>query len=326
MRYLMGIDGGGTKTRGVLTDENGVVLADGRTNATNPNDVTLPVSAARLTALCLDLLCKAGLGEADLPALSVFIGVAGGLNHGAALETALRESLPHIGALTVGSDVHILLAGELPAGDGACIICGTGSACFLRRGGELLRIGGWGYLLDSGGSGYDLGRDALEAVLRAYDGRGEATALSDLLSERLGGPVHTRISEIYREGKPYIAACAPSVFKAARMGDAVAEAILDRNARRLAEYAAAAWRHLAADGRTPPEILPVVMGGGVAVGEAPAWQTRIKGLTDPTVPAVYTVAAMPSVFGAVVEARKQLGEGSADFEALRAAFLGSFTP
>jgi N-acetylglucosamine kinase-like BadF-type ATPase len=279
-----------------------------------------------LTELALALLGKAGLDEADLPRVSVFIGVAGGLNHGAALEAALRGSLPSVGALSVGSDVHILLAGELPTGDGACIICGTGSACFLRRGREILRIGGWGYLLDSGGSGYDMGRDALEAVLRAYDGRGDATVLSELLAQRLGGPVHTRISEIYREGKPYIAACAPSVFEAARRGDAVAEAILDRNARRLAEYAEAAWRHLTADGRIPPATLPVVMGGGVAVGEAPAWQARIRKLTAPAVPAVYTVAAMPPVFGAVVEARKQTGEGNADFTALRAAFLESFTP
>jgi hypothetical protein len=134
--------------------------------------------------------------------------------------------------------------------------------CFLRRGDELIRIGGWGYLLDSGGGGYDIGRDALEAVLRAHDGRGEATALTEKITARLGGEAHTKITDIYREGKPYIASCAPDVFEAAREGDPVATAILRRNARKLAEYIEAAWGHLTDQGQ--PHTLPIVMGGGIS--------------------------------------------------------------
>ena len=326
MRYLMGIDGGGTKTLGVLTAMDGTVLSQAKTNATNPNDVTLPVSVERLTGLCRDLLEKAGLTESALPELSLFFGIAGGINYGPTLESTLREAFPEAGALAVRSDIHILLSGGLPEGDGACIICGTGSACFLRRGEEMVRIGGWGYLLDSGGSGFDMGRDALEAALRHFDGRGEATILSELLAEHLGGAVNTRITEIYSEGKPYIAACAPVVFRAAREGDAVAEAILQRNARKLAEYAETAWRHLTADGRPAPDILTVVMGGGISLHESPAWQNRIASLTDPAVPAVYTVADMPPVFGAVVEACKQAQGSKPDFELLKQTFAGSFLP
>jgi N-acetylglucosamine kinase-like BadF-type ATPase len=321
MEYIIGIDGGGTKTEGVLTDLAGTILARRITGATNPNDVTLPVSVERLHILCMDLLHEAGLSGHHLPTVSVFGGIAGGINHGSHLENALREKMPTVGHLAIRSDIHILLTGELPTGDGACIICGTGSACFFRREADIIRIGGWGYLLDSGGSGYDIGRDALEAVLRAFDGRGEKTCLTELLTEHLGGAVNTRITEIYSEGKPYIAACAPLVFKAARLGDTVAEAILTRNARKLAEYAEAAWKWAAAEGRTPPETLPVVMGGGISVKEAPHWQARILALTSPDVPLSLTVAEMPPVFGAVVEALKQTEEGSnTDFSALRAHF------
>ena len=321
MKYIIGIDGGGTKTEGVLTDLSGTVLARRVTGASNPNDVTLSVSAERLDTLCRELLRDAGLSAEHLPDTSVFGGIAGGINHGPTLEKALREKLPGVGCLTVRSDIHILLTGELPTGDGACIICGTGSACFLRRGTDIIRIGGWGYLLDSGGSGYDIGRDALEAALRAFDGRGELTLLTELLTAHLGGAVNTRITEIYDQGKPYIAACAPLVFKAARMGDSVAEAILNRNARKLAEYAEAAWKWATAEGRTPPEVLPVVMGGGISVKEAPGWQARICSLTSPAVPLRLTVAQMPPVFGAVVEALKQTEEGShTDFFALRTRF------
>jgi N-acetylglucosamine kinase-like BadF-type ATPase len=323
----MGIDGGGTKTHGILTNIRGNILSQCFVGATNPNDVTLPVAVERLTEICRRLLQEAGLTEESLPEISMFFGIAGGINYGPALESSLRERFSKAEALTVRSDIHILLSGEIPEGDGACIICGTGSACFLRRGDELIRIGGWGYLLDSGGSGYDIGRDALEAALRHFDGRGEPTNLSTLLEKHLGGAVHTRITEIYREGKPYIAACAPLVFEAARKGDTVAEAILNRNARKLAEYTECAWRWLSLDGRILPTTLPVVMGGGISTHEAPAWQARIRSLTDPTVPAVFTPASMPPVFGAVVEAMRQSREGTTTgYHALKKGFSESYRP
>lgn len=326
MTYCIGIDGGGTKTLGVLTDRSGTVLTSAATGPTNPNDVTPATSASRLTDLVHTLLEQGGLAREALSETSLFFGVAGGINHGPTLERMLTESLPEATYLRVRSDAHILLSGEVPTGDGACIICGTGSVCFLRRGEEILRIGGWGYLLDSGGSGYDIGRDALEAALRAFDGRGEPTALSDLLAAHLGGPVNTRITEIYREGKPYIAACAPLVFEAAERGDAVADAILRRNARRLAEYIETAWRLLVRDGRTEANCLPVVMGGGISQKASPYWSELVRSLTDPTIPTRITVADMPPVFGAVVEARKGMTDSrEINFTALRAAFTDSFT-
>ena len=330
MTYYIAIDGGGTKTEGVLTDTRGGMLARALGTASNPNDVTLAGSLAVLMGVVDSLLLQAGLTSADLPAVSLFGGIAGGINYGPALEAALREAYPALGTLAIRSDVQILLSGELPVGDGACVICGTGSACFLRRGEELIRIGGWGYLLDSGGSGYDLGRDALEAALRAHDGRCEATVLSELLAEHLGGAVYTRITEIYREGKPYIAACAPLVFRAAEAGDAVAFSILRRNARRLAEYIETAWKRLNEHRDSAPAALPVVMGGGISQKASPYWRDLVVSLVDPSVPARITVADMPPVFGAVVEAAKQsvgakqAGGKPVDFSALKAAFLESY--
>ncbi len=330
MTYYIAIDGGGTKTEGVLTDTRGRILAHAFGTASNPNDVTLAGSVKVLTDVVNTLLEQAGLTMDVLPEVSLFGGIAGGINYGPALETALREAYPAVGALGIRSDIQILLSGELPVGDGACIICGTGSACFLRRGDELIRIGGWGYLLDSGGSGYDIGRDALEAVLRAHDGRalngrrGETTLLTALITARLGGEVHTKITEIYREGKPYIAACAPCVFEAAKAGDAVAQAILNRNARALAEYIEAAWHHLTEPDLSETVFLPVVMGGGISQKEADFWLPMVASLVDSAIPVQITVATAPPVFGAVVEAAKQTDGDEVDFSALRSAFMGAY--
>ena len=324
MTYYIAIDGGGTKTEGVLTDTCGRIMAHAFGTASNPNDVTLTGAVKVLTDVVNTLLEQAGLTVDVLPEVSLFGGIAGGINYGPALESALREVYPTVGALGIRSDIQILLSGELPAGNGACIICGTGSACFLRRGDMLNRIGGWGYLLDSGGSGYDIGSDALEAVLRAHDGRGEATALTELLTARLGGEVHTKITDIYREGKPYIAACAPCVFKAAKEGDPVAHAILRRNARALSEYVEAAWRRLTEEGSVEPACLPVVMGGGISQKEADSWIPLVASLVDPAIPVQMTVAVSPPVFGAVAEAAQQIRGDAVDFSALRSAFMESY--
>ena len=232
---------------------------------------------------------------------------------------------PDVGRLTIRSDIQILLTAELPKGDGACIICGTGSACFLRKNGELVRIGGWGYLLDSGGSGYDIGRDGLEAALRAHDGRGRPTTLTERLASHLGGEVQTKITEIYQQGKTYIASCAPVVFQAAEEGDEVATAILKRNARSLAELIEAAWGWLTRDGQIP-ETLPVVLGGGISVAKSPAWQDEIQAALDPSVSVSLTVSTVSPVFGALVEAiRQDTREGATvHIPALRDAFADSY--
>ncbi len=303
MTYWIGIDGGGTKTEGVLTDTQGTVLARSVVGATNPHDVTLPVSADRMADLVRMLLSNVGLPEDALEETAIFGGIAGGMLYREALEEALRDRLPPIGRLAVQSDIHILLAGELPCGDGACIICGTGSVCFLRCGRELIRIGGWGYLLDSSGSGYDIGRDALEAVLRAHDGRGRSTALTQLVTAHVGGEVSAMLADIYHGGKPYIASCAPLVFQAATDGDTVAADILRCNAHALAEYVETAWRQLV-ERTAPPTDFPVVFSGGISRGQSKVLVPLIVEQLSPSIPARLMVAQSPPVLGAVLEAAR----------------------
>ena len=192
--YVIGLDGGGTKTDGVLVGQDGRVLARRCVGASNPNDVGEEASAAVVRALAEVLATEAGVHLADC---FVFGGISGALNHREGLTARLRSAVPAPGGVEIDSDMVNLLSAELPDRDGACIICGTGSACFVRRGQEVFRIGGWGYLLDSAGSGYDIGRQALEAALRAQDGRGCPTALSAKLADALGAPVQDSLTRLY---------------------------------------------------------------------------------------------------------------------------------
>ncbi len=229
MPFYLAIDGGGTKTEALLCDEAGHVLRRALVGSSNPNDIGRAASSALLRSLCAEL--------ADgKPIDAIFAGISGAIGHIEALETSLCGLAEQV---RVGSDAMNLLA--LAGGDGcACLIAGTGSVCFARKEGALRRIGGWGYLLDGGGSGYDIGRDAISSVLRAHDGRGEPTALIARLDAAFGCATADAIPQIYAGGKAFIASFAPHVFAAAAEGDAVSLAILDRNADALSGLVCAA--------------------------------------------------------------------------------------
>ncbi len=264
MKYYIAIDGGGTKTEAVLADESRNVLATVTGPATNPNDIGEAESVERVAKTVFELLKKLPNGAL---LESLHAGISGAGNR-PSMASALAKRFPNIGRLTVSSDIQNLLRAGLGEADGACLICGTGSVCFLKQGDMLRRIGGWGFLLDRGGSGYDLGRDALSAVLEAHDGRGCSTLLGELITNKLGGHAWEKLSEIYDGGKPLIASLATCVFEADDMGDMVAGQILDRNVACLAKYIETA-------SKMASEALTVVLGGGI-FEHHPSYAERLK--------------------------------------------------
>lgn len=145
----------------------------------------------------------------------------------------------------VGDQV-IALNGALSGEAGIALIAGTGSICFGKNGaGEYARSGGWGHLIGDEGSGYALGRDALAAVARAWDGWGEKTLLSQLLAEQMELDDQKKIiSYTYGGDKSRIAALAPLVEQAAGQDDAVALEIIRDNAVKMTGLVGAVARQL----------------------------------------------------------------------------------
>ena len=131
---------------------------------------------------------------------------------------------------------------------GTVLIAGTGSICYARTADDReARSGGWGHLIDDEGSAYALGRDILRAVVRAADGRAPATALTELVAQRLGAPgVQPVIRFTYAPTttKKEIAALAPLLDPALQQGDAAAQAIIAHAADELTQMAAAAMQPL----------------------------------------------------------------------------------
>ena len=169
--------------------------------APTPTDIGRDEAVRRVNILLGQLL-----SNPESEVASLYGAMAGEIPNGDVFSDVIREKFG-IELVRIEDDGCCIITGNLGRADGCALVCGTGSSLFVRRAGEKLRhIGGKGYLIDTGGSGFELGREALRAALRAFDGRGQPTVLTELLSERLGRKTDDGIIPmVHRGGRAFIA-------------------------------------------------------------------------------------------------------------------------
>lgn len=250
---VIGLDIGGTKTRGVRF-EDGRVAADEIAGSSNVQNVSREEAALHLAELF------AMIGGGDVA--QVYAG-AGGIDtdDDAAALAALIE--PHVpGAkITVVHDSRLLLAAGR-ASTGVAVIAGTGSAAWGKNAvGQEARAGGWGYLLGDEGSGYWLGREAVRHSLRRMNQGLDADQLTAALLESCGVDDPNKLIALFHSadtGRRYWAQQARLVVEAADAGHTVSQELVDQAGQDLAGLAAQALRKLGLDG-------PVILGSGLGM-------------------------------------------------------------
>ncbi len=257
--YVLGIDAGGTKTVCLLADDRGVVLAEARGGGAN-----LQAHGELEVEKVLHHVMDTALGNRDIRLSAICLGIAG-VDRPQDAE-AVRGIMRRIGAKTrtlVVNDALVALVAGAGENPGVVLIAGTGSIAYGRdASGHAARAGGWGYLLGDEGSGFWIGRRALSAIVRAADGRGPTTQLTDLVMNRLK---LVRPSDLIRETyyrdlrRTAIAGLAPLVQQARDNGDAVAAEILKQAAAELTAAAASVVNKLEMRG----EVFPTILAGGI---------------------------------------------------------------
>ena len=288
MRYFIAFDGGGTKIESVLFDEYGHIIKRYTGEGGNATDIGKEEALRRLD-ICLQFL----LENNPVSIYGLYGGMAGVCPNGDFYSAHVRETLTDT-FIRFEDDGCILISGGIGPQDGCGMVCGTGSSLFIRIAGQPLRhIGGKGYLIDTGGSGFDLGQHAIRMALRAVDGRIKPTILTNLLEEMIGMPINDAvIPVVHRGGRPFIASFAKAVFQGRKMGDAVCEEIFQYGAAQLADLTFTAEKFFDSQ-------FPVVMGGGV-VNSSPEYFKAIKEKSSER--AVFFLLDAPPVYGAAVEA------------------------
>jgi glucosamine kinase len=281
---LLAVDAGGTKTSACLAKHGGAnrfeVLGRGRTTGANPLTVGVD-QAAEVIAAAVELARQ----DAKLPSTVVaraVLSIAGAADPAIARQLIDRLRAHGVAArIAIVSDVLPILACCSEQGAGIALIAGTGSVAVGRSSdGQIIRCGGWGYLLGDDGSGYAIGRAAIRLTLENLE---SVSAESDALSRRVLQVLQVAdraelTKTIYNSSNPRvtIAALAVEVAQLAAAEDPAARRILDDAGRDLACLVARTAQQLKLDKRD----LPLAMAGGVLVGSEYLREAVTRNLTE----------------------------------------------
>ncbi len=231
MAFYIGLDGGGTKTKCVIVDEQMNVLSELVGGPSNFLVFGVDEVTESLFNLITDSIKQAGINTSEIA--SVLLGTAGAGRREDAerleksfIQKVTEANLP-IKKFVVESDARIALEGAFSGKLGSILIAGTGSIMFGKDPqGNIHRVGGFGRILGDEGSGFHIGRSGLTAIAKQFDGRGESTKLTTLLKEKFSiANSKELILAVYKNNFD-IPTVAPLVIQAAEEGDSICKAII----------------------------------------------------------------------------------------------------
>jgi len=305
MQYLIGMDGGGTKTACIAADLEGRVLHECTGGPSN----FLMLGTTKVAEMLFSLIteCKEKLNAEYDDFVSIVLGTTGAGRRVDAekLEIAFSEY-----ALTknvvfkkfsVDSDGRIALEGAFSGKSGSILIAGTGSFMLGKDAqGNIHRVGGFGRFIGDQGSGYMLGKRGLAMVAKDYDGRGDKTKLTGLVAEKLGiDSPENLIIEIYKNNFD-IASAAPLVIQAAAEGDEVCHNILEEESHELVLHLFAMMKKL-----KEPSMNLALIGGIISTENA--FSEIFKNSVHKLIPNVnIQLPEYPPAMGAIFMARRML--------------------
>jgi N-acetylglucosamine kinase-like BadF-type ATPase len=237
---LLSVDGGGTKTLAVLVNEDGTILGKGKAGASNYQVVGAEAAKEALVEAILAAFLDAGGLMAVEKAVFALAGIDTAKDEKAVagvVQHAVNELSIEIGSLVVENDCLSALLGATQNKAGILLIAGTGSIVYAHDGNKrIVRSGGWGHRVGDEGSGYWIGKQAIQSVLKMQDGRGEETILSRRVLDKFS---FDKIEDLYNwtYSDSYsvddVGALAAVVDEAYQLGDAVSIRILDHAVNEL---------------------------------------------------------------------------------------------
>ena len=260
MNYVLGFDGGGTKTECVLMDPAGKILAGSFAGPSNPSRIGVE-SATREIEKAADL-CLQEVRVARNAVVAVGAGLAGTANpeRKEGMRGSLVKAFPNA-AVSIFTDLEMALAA---AGEGPVIVlvAGTGSAAIGRNAeGKIWRTGGYGPLQSDDGSAYDIGSRAVARAMKEREQKGTDSSLGMKILEQLGCESWQDLQQrATQQPDSVFPLVFPVMAAAADGGDVTAREILVRAAGDLSSLVQAVAEH---GGYGREDILVAKTGGTV---------------------------------------------------------------
>jgi len=243
MKYIIGADGGGTKTILAAADIDGNIIARAQTGGINYNFIGYRAASEHFIGGIRAL----GINSGDIAAIAIGDPSTDDINTTPGTEdftASLRQNIPLQAEvpLFIRSDAFMALYGLTAGKAGVLMISGTGAMGMAFDGsGNIHVAGGWGRITEDEGSGYYIAVSGIKAALRYHDGIGPPTLLSDAMADFFGEKNPRRLIYSFYEDPgtpPDIASFSAAVSKCAAAGDIQAAAILRDAAGFLSSYTA----------------------------------------------------------------------------------------
>lgn len=310
-KYIIGIDGGGTKTHAIITNSSGEIL---KMHFGGPSNFQIiGVEAAAETIFSLIEMCCGSVGCEINDIETVVCGLTGAGRVGDqqrmadGLKKYALSKKSKLKKIIIESDARIALEGAFKGGKGIILIAGTGSIAFGKDNkGNVHRVGGWGRILGDEGSGYYIGRLGLTAVTRQLDGRGEKTKLTSMISKSFELKDQTAIINAVYKNNFDIASVAPLVLQAAEKKDIVCRSIVENAVIELAWHIqVAAEKITSTTKKKVKEKIHVAFIGGLIANDTIV-SRLLKQYLSVNFPIVEIIPSMASpAYGAIVIALPQ---------------------
>jgi glucosamine kinase len=227
---ILGVDGGGTRSRARLCAYSGGLLGEA---VSGPANLRLGIEASFASVLdaARQCLAAAGMGPEGLSHMVACLALAGASEPGH-LEDARRHRHPFRAAI-ITTDAHAACVGAHDGRDGGVLIAGTGAVAWAMINGETYRIGGWGLPVSDEGSGAWVGSEVLRRVLWAHDGRIAWTPLLRAVFADFSDDPHAIVGWTATASPRDFGAFAPRVADYARKQDPAAVELMQMAAAHI---------------------------------------------------------------------------------------------
>src|SRR3984957_13186170 len=267
---VLAIDGGNSKTDLALVGWDGTLLAAVRGPGASHEDYGIDGALRRLGDMVAAVAEKAGLDSSGVIATHVSACLAGAdlPEEEAALTAALAAAGWSRTAVAM-NDTFAVLRGGTDEPWGVAVTCGAGINCVaVAQDGTTARSLSHGTLTGDWGGGLGLGNAVMWHAMRAWDGRGPATALGAAVAARFGLASGRDVAVAMHRGElgeADLIKLSAELFAVAASGDEVARSVVGRQAEEIQLMAVAAMRRLG----MAPSAVTVVLGGGVLESRDP---------------------------------------------------------
>jgi N-acetylglucosamine kinase-like BadF-type ATPase len=251
-KYVIGVDGGGTKTITALADLKGRILKKVKTGPSSPRNNGMDKAAENVAEGINKLLRK--------DAAFIFVGLPAieeeyKSNKGE-LEKKILNKLSFKTKIRVDSDQIVAFRSGTKEKSGVMVIAGTGCSVHGWRGGREAKVSGWGWLADEGSAVWT-GRQVFEAVMKDIDNRGEKTSLTHLILKEMKVSTPEKLaSKIYKEDfLQTLSSFSLSADYCAKKGDKTARMILRKAGEEIALAAETVIKNLGFARKNFPLVL-----------------------------------------------------------------------